>query len=56
MGLPGGDVQLAVEIRVWSSGERPDCREVFSMKLTVEAMGMDGTPMRGGPVRCVDRE
>lgn len=45
-----------MEIRVWSLGERFDCREVFSMKLVVEVMGMDGIFMRGGLVRCVDRE
>lgn len=46
VGCPGEDVQPAMEIRVWSPGEKLHYREVISMELVVEAKGMEKTTMR----------
>lgn len=49
MRYPGGDVQLAMEIRAWDSRERLDGGEFTSIRLRLvfAAKGMEGITMRG---------
>jgi len=44
---PGRDVQLAMEIRAWSSRERLDGGEFTSIKMVFAAKGMEGITVRG---------